>query len=52
MKAGLCTGCHRTLDEIAGWYEMSDTQKREVIAAAEQRGIAARRRQAQAAQQQ
>ena len=53
MKAGLCTGCHRTLDEIAGWYEMSDTQKREVVAAAEQRGIAARRRrQAQTAQQQ
>ena len=29
---GLCKGCLRTLDEIARWSTMSDTQKREVKA--------------------
>ena len=27
---GLCIGCFRTLDEIAGWSAMTDAQKREV----------------------
>lgn len=27
---GLCEGCFRTLDEIAGWSRMSDTEKRVV----------------------
>lgn len=29
---GLCLGCARTLDEIAGWSSMDDHQRREVIA--------------------
>jgi predicted Fe-S protein YdhL (DUF1289 family) len=34
---GLCLGCGRTLDEIAGWIDMSDVQKREVLAALAER---------------
>jgi predicted Fe-S protein YdhL (DUF1289 family) len=30
---GLCAGCYRTLDEIAGWSELSDDAKRTLIAA-------------------
>ena len=29
---GLCRGCFRTLDEIAGWSAMSDAGKRAVLA--------------------
>ena len=29
---GLCIGCHRTLDEIARWLEMSDAERRTVLA--------------------
>ena len=28
---GLCRGCYRTLDEIAGWGMMSDEEKEQVI---------------------
>jgi uncharacterized protein len=31
--SGLCCGCFRTLDEIAGWIDFSPADKREVIAA-------------------
>lgn len=31
--SGLCAGCYRTLDEIAGWSEFSDEVKRALIAA-------------------
>ena len=27
---GLCAGCYRTLDEIAGWIDLSAEQKRNV----------------------
>jgi len=30
--SGLCEGCLRTLDEIAGWSAMSDAEKRAVLA--------------------
>ena len=30
QATGLCIGCYRTLDEIAGWSGMDDAQKREV----------------------
>ena len=33
QASGLCAGCFRTLDEIAGWIGLSDDQKRDVIAA-------------------
>jgi predicted Fe-S protein YdhL (DUF1289 family) len=29
-RLGLCKGCLRTINEIAAWSSMSDTQKREV----------------------
>ncbi|WP_442968817.1 DUF1289 domain-containing protein [Ramlibacter sp.] len=29
-RSGLCDGCLRTIDEIAGWTSMSDAGKREV----------------------
>lgn len=28
----LCNGCHRTLDEIARWGEMSDAERGQVLA--------------------
>jgi len=31
-RLGLCEGCLRTLDEIARWPEMSDADKRLVLA--------------------
>ena len=30
---GLCDGCHRTLDEIARWPQMSDAERERVLAA-------------------
>ncbi len=30
---GQCTGCGRTLAEIAGWWTMRDDEKRAVLAA-------------------
>jgi uncharacterized protein len=30
-KTGLCTGCGRTIDEIASWASMSATERRAVI---------------------
>ena len=32
QATGLCAGCLRTLDEIASWSVMTDTQKRAVLA--------------------
>ena len=29
--SGMCTGCLRTLDEIAGWIDMSDEARRVLI---------------------
>ncbi len=31
---GLCAGCFRTLDEIAGWIDLSAAERRAVVAAA------------------
>jgi predicted Fe-S protein YdhL (DUF1289 family) len=30
-RAGLCTGCGRTLDEIARWGSMSDAERARVM---------------------
>jgi len=35
--AGICVGCMRTLDEIAGWIDMSDDARRALIASLPQR---------------
>ena len=29
--SGLCRGCGRTLDEIGGWFSMTDDQRRAVM---------------------
>lgn len=34
---GLCIGCFRTLDEIAHWSQMEDSQHLEVLAAVTRR---------------
>ena len=34
---GLCAGCYRTLDEIAGWMGLSAGQRRQLLAQIEQR---------------
>lgn len=31
MQGNLCLGCYRTLDEIAGWSQMSDAEKQQVL---------------------
>jgi len=31
-QRGLCLGCARTLDEIARWSSMSDTERKRVLA--------------------
>ena len=28
---GLCDGCHRTLDEIAGWSQMDDERRQHLM---------------------
>jgi predicted Fe-S protein YdhL (DUF1289 family) len=33
FATGLCAGCYRTLDEIAGWIDLSNHQKGAVLAA-------------------
>lgn len=37
-QARLCTGCYRTLDEIAGWGQMSPEARREIMAELPARG--------------
>jgi predicted Fe-S protein YdhL (DUF1289 family) len=32
-ETGLCAGCYRTLDEIAGWIDLSAEQKRTLLSA-------------------
>jgi len=40
---GLCEGCFRTLDEIAGWSRADDDGKRRILSAIATRREAARR---------
>lgn len=35
--SGLCVGCWRTIDEIAGWASRSEAQRIEVLAKVEKR---------------
>jgi uncharacterized protein len=32
VPTGLCAGCYRTLDEIAGWIDLSTDQRRALVA--------------------
>lgn len=36
----ICTGCHRTLDEIRRWRDMDDGERRQVLAALSARASA------------
>lgn len=36
-QSGLCEGCLRTVDEIAGWAAASDERKTRILAAVAQR---------------
>jgi predicted Fe-S protein YdhL (DUF1289 family) len=36
-RSGLCLGCGRTLDEIACWAEMSEQERRAIMARLPQR---------------
>lgn len=38
---GLCSGCFRTLDEIARWASTDDSQRAEILAAVDRRRTAA-----------
>lgn len=42
--SGVCTGCGRTLEEIAAWSDLTDAQRRAVIARLAQRLAALRAR--------
>lgn len=37
LKTELCTGCHRTIDEIANWSALSDADKLLVLEQIDQR---------------
>ena len=32
-QAGICTGCHRTTDEISRWSRMTQQERQEIMAA-------------------
>ena len=36
-RSGYCAGCQRTLDEIAGWFDLTDDAKREIMVRVEAR---------------
>ncbi len=36
---GLCQGCFRTLDEVAGWLDMTVEQRRDVMVRVERRRL-------------
>ncbi len=40
-ESGYCQGCYRTLDEIAGWWDMSPEEQRALLANLEKREIEA-----------
>ena len=36
---GFCQGCYRTVDEIKAWFEMSQTEKKQLILRLEERQL-------------
>ena len=38
-SSGLCRGCFRTLDEIAGWSRASDDDRLRILAAVDRRRV-------------
>jgi predicted Fe-S protein YdhL (DUF1289 family) len=39
-QTGYCLGCLRTIDEIAGWMDFSETEKLEVLERLDERRLA------------
>ena len=35
----VCVGCGRTVDEVVGWYDMTDEQKQQIINRLEKKKI-------------
>lgn len=35
--SGLCQGCYRTVDEIKGWWDMSQDEQTDLLATLEER---------------
>jgi predicted Fe-S protein YdhL (DUF1289 family) len=31
LNAGVCTGCYRTIEEIAGWRDFTPAQQQQVL---------------------
>ena len=36
---GLCQGCYRTIDEIKGWWDMSQNDQKNLLATIEERQL-------------
>lgn len=43
-EARICTGCYRTLDEIASWSRMTDAERAAIMAALPDRASLLKRR--------
>lgn len=43
-RAGICVGCHRTLDEIADWSAMGAEARAQVLAQLPERGATLKKR--------
>ena len=39
-STGLCLGCYRTMDEIQGWWDLDNAQKKSVVDLASKREAA------------
>ncbi len=43
-ESGFCVGCHRTMEEIAGWTRLSDAERADIMAALPAREVEHKRR--------
>ena len=38
-ESGLCQGCYRTIDEIKGWWDMSQDEQKKLLVLLEERQL-------------
>ena len=38
-ESGLCQGCYRTIDEIKGWWDMSQDEQKKLLVTLEERQL-------------
>ncbi|MDO9206364.1 DUF1289 domain-containing protein [Methylotenera sp.] len=38
-SSGLCQGCYRTIDEIKAWWDMGQTEQKNLLVALEERQL-------------